>query len=86
MQRHPTGEFGKEFCSKIRDPAGIERGTLEWFRDGGTDAASKRHVDSGKVAIWLGDDRGEQMDKYDPRHPSKTQPVVDAIYAEYFGG
>ena len=38
------------------------------------------------MAIWLGRDRGEQMDKYDPRHPPKTQSVVDAIYAEYFNG
>ncbi len=85
-KRHPTGEFGKEFYSKVRDPAEVKRVTLDWIRDGGTDAASKRNVDSGKVAIWLGHDRGSEMDKYDPRHPSKTQPVVDAIYAEYFGG
>lgn len=84
-KRHPTGEFGKEFYREVRDPAGVERVTLDWLRDGGTDAASKRHVDSSKISMWSGRDRGEEMDKYDPRHPNKTQPVVDAVYAEYFG-
>lgn len=83
-KRHPTGEFGKEFYDKVRDVAGVKSVTLEWFRDGGTDAASKRGVDSDKVQMWLGHERGE-LDKYDPRHPTKTQPVVNAVYAEYFG-
>lgn len=81
-KRHPTGDFGIAFKSKVRKPANVSRVTLEWFRDSGTNAASMRGVDSDKVRIWLGHKRGE-LDKYDPRHPSKTQPVVDAIYAEY---
>lgn len=84
-KRHPTGEFGKEFHAKVRDPAEVKRVTLDWLPGGGTDAAYKRGVDSDEVRIWLGHNRGE-LDKYDPRHPSKTQPVVDAIYADYFGG
>lgn len=67
------------------EPAKIKRVTFEWFRDSGTNAASKRGVDTDKVRMWLGHRRGE-LDKYDPRHPPKTQPVVDAIYAKYFDG
>lgn len=84
-ERHNSDQFGKEFKRTVLNPARIKRVTFEWFRDSGTNAASKRGVDTDKVRMWLGHRRGE-LDKYDPRHPSKTQPVVDAIYAEYFGG
>ena len=84
-ERHNSDQFGKEFRRTVLKPAKINRVTFECFRDSGTNAASKRGVDSDKVRMWLGHRRGE-VDKYDPRHPTKTQPVVDAIYAEYFGG
>lgn len=84
-ERHNSDQFGKEFKRTVCKPAKVKRVTMEWFRDSGTNAASTRGVDSDKVRMWLGHRRGE-LDKYDPRHPSKTQPVVDAIYAEYFGG
>lgn len=84
-ERHNSDQFGKEFKRTVLKPAQIKRVTFEWFRDSGTNAASKRGVDSDKVRMWLGHRRGE-LDKYDLRHPSKTQPVVDAIYAEYFDG
>lgn len=84
-KRHPTGAFGKEFIRKIRNPAKVESVTLEWFRDSGTTAASRAGVSLGAVNVWLGHSR-KDVDSYDSVEPLHTQPVVDAIQAEYFDG
>jgi len=81
--RHNSDQFGKEFKRKVCKPAEIKRVTFEWFRDSGTNAASKRGVDTSKVQMWLGHDRGAEIQKYDEPHPIKTQAVVNAIYEEY---
>ena len=52
----------------------------------GTDAASKRYVDRKDVSLWLGFDRGEEIDKYDPRHTSKTRPWLTPSMPSISGG
>ncbi len=67
------------------DAGKVESVTLEWFRDSGTTAASRAGVSLGAVKVWLGHSRNH-VDSYGSVEPLHTQPVVDAICAEYFAG